>query len=759
MRRLSPTRLESSRLAAARGAAACRRDAPRPTCAEGPANDRQTTIVGTPCADTIRAAARHHRPSSAKAATTSLFGQRGNDSLFGGEGQRPPLRRDRRRPPARRPRRRPALRAASAPTRSTAKAATTSSAATRRSTAIGDIGRRHRHPQLRDRGDAGLPERRARSSNDAGFPAGAEGAASTSTSARGFANDGLAPSGGGVDERSTATRLRELRDRDRHPVPRLHRRHRRTAETIYGGGGADVIDGERRRRHRLRRRRGRRLRRRRRRRQRLRVAATRGRPARTPATIAVGVMAPQRRRAAGPLPDRQRRRRHGELRGRRPHPGAGRAVDASPSAGSPSGRPFACPTEPPDSVLLAGLDGNDTPLRRRLPGDDLGRPARRRRRRRAHRRRHRRRARRRRRQTTSSAPAAATTRCPTTAAPTTSTPGRATTSSSPTRSATATCSTAAPIATTPTGRTSTPAVAIDMARTAPAWSAGGGAAELPERQRSTIAAGRSRTSRARASADVLLGDAGPNQLLGPPGRRHLLRRRRQRLDPRQLRRPEPDPTRRSTAAQASTPPWSTTPRTARRVAGRLRVGRRARPEQLPPARHAARCPSPTAADVDRRPRRHRRRATGPRRGRASPTGPPGVSPTPVAGAAVAFAFAANEAGARFRCKLDRGRSPLPLPPRLQGRRRRPHLPRLRHRRRRQSRPLPGRLRLPRPPAASGRWSRSRRSPRADSASASASTGSAQRDRRDHELGDAIAGLDPKVSAGSVLSSRTRTSPR
>ena len=66
---------------------------------------------------------------------------------------------------------------------------------------------------------------------------------------------------------------------------------------------------------------------------------------------------------------------------------------------------------------------------------------------------------------------------------------------------------------------------------------------------------------------------------------------------------------------------------------------------------------------------------------------------------------------------------------------------------------------PSEPALSGRWSRSRRSPRADSASAVASTGSASAIGARTSWAMRSPGATRKVSAGSVLSSSTRSSPR
>ena len=396
----------------ARGARARRRP-PRaaPTCAEGP-QTVGSEIIGTPCADTIRAAAQRH------------------DRVRRRRGRRP-LRPARQRQPLRRRRGEIASTAASAtiasaagpattgspaasaPTPSTAKPATTSPAATRRSTASATPAAAPT-PQLRHRRDPRLPEPGA-VFDDAGFP--------RSVGAR---------------------RLRRPRRRLRQQRPgSVGRRRRRTAlagddfgnfetvigtpfadyivgtadaETIYGGGGADLI-GRRRRRRRLRRRRGRRLHGR--------------RPARNASPPPPRVDAPEPRARSRPA---QMAPQAGI--GPRPLP-VGRAAAPTPSSpptaagpghlhrrrGSPAGV-HSRVTEAPDSVLLAGLAGDDSADRRRLPRDDLRGPARRRRRRRPHRRRHRRRRRRRRRERHRRSPAPATTPCPTTAAPTNSTPGR-----------------------------------------------------------------------------------------------------------------------------------------------------------------------------------------------------------------------------------------------------------------------------------------------------------------------------------------------
>jgi Ca2+-binding RTX toxin-like protein len=213
-----------------------------PTCAEGPQTVGDT-IVGTPCDDTIRAP-RGVTTVFGEGGNDTLFGQRGNDSLFGGEGN------DR---------------------------------------LYGGIGDDHPRGGSGDdllsggfgadsldgeggsdfiRGDAtidaiedtgsagtdtlsyatgatpGFPNDEP---NYDGFPDGADGRGvfidffdESASDGNGFANNGLAPAGGGVDLDLEGTSFEAVIGT---PFPDFIVGSP-DAETIYGGGGADVILGE-----------------------------------------------------------------------------------------------------------------------------------------------------------------------------------------------------------------------------------------------------------------------------------------------------------------------------------------------------------------------------------------------------------------------------------------------------------------------------------------------------------------------------------
>jgi Ca2+-binding RTX toxin-like protein len=210
-----------------------------PSCAEGP-ETVGTTIVGTPCADTIRLPPGVTTVLG-EGGDDLLYGQRGNDSLFGGEG------------------------------------------ADRLFGGVGDDRLRGGPGDDRlfggfgadsldgeggndvDRGDAtvdsladsgggtdtlsfatgvtpGFPNTGS-FFTDAGFPAGAEGRGVYVDLAAGFANNGLAPSGGGVDQPlEPAT---DFADFEIVIGTAFTDYLVGTAgvETFYGGGGADLIDG------------------------------------------------------------------------------------------------------------------------------------------------------------------------------------------------------------------------------------------------------------------------------------------------------------------------------------------------------------------------------------------------------------------------------------------------------------------------------------------------------------------------------------
>ena len=76
----------------------------------------------------------------------------------------------------------------------------------------------------------------------AGFPPDAAAGASTSTSASDFANDGLAPSGGGVDEPLAPDDFGNFETVIGTPFDD-YIVGTADAETFYGGGGADLIEG------------------------------------------------------------------------------------------------------------------------------------------------------------------------------------------------------------------------------------------------------------------------------------------------------------------------------------------------------------------------------------------------------------------------------------------------------------------------------------------------------------------------------------
>jgi hypothetical protein len=356
-----------------------------------------------------------------------------------------------------------------------------------------------------------------------------------------------------------------------------------------------------------------------------------------------------------------------------------------------------------------------------------------------------------------------TTLCPTTTAMTISTPGRR----GPLRLRLdlrrRTSLTAARTATTPTGRTSTLAVAIDMRSGSAGLIGPVNAAAVPKR----AAADRPRSVRGHRGTslgDILLGDSGPTSCWEGPVTTPTARRRR-RLDPRQLGQ---TPIRLIDCGEGfdtAQIDFPTTPRPRLRDAAPVancEESRNAppnsfRPPKTPPirTRAAGGATLPSAPAVSTR-RPADRIAPEPR----SSTHPARSCLHRAEAAPGRLRLRLQRARATFRCKLDGARSTAaarPAPTRF----------------RRRGTPsasvaidgagnrdrLPDRCSVfPRPPSLSGRWSRSRRRRgRTRPAPRPRPARQGDRQRRSWAIRSAAATL--KISAGSLLSSSTRTSPR
>lgn len=210
-----------------------------PSCAEGP-ETVGATIVGTPCADAIRLPPGVTTVFG-EGGDDLLYGQRGNDSLFGGEGA------DRLYGGVGDDRLRGGL------------------GDDRLSGGFGGDSLDGEGDNDLDRGDAtvdsladsgggtdtlsfatgvtpGFPNTGS-FFTDAGFPTGAEGRGVYVDLGAGFANDGLAPSGGGVDQPlEPATDFADFEVVIGTPFPD-YLVGTSGQETFYGGGGGDLIDG------------------------------------------------------------------------------------------------------------------------------------------------------------------------------------------------------------------------------------------------------------------------------------------------------------------------------------------------------------------------------------------------------------------------------------------------------------------------------------------------------------------------------------
>ncbi len=210
-----------------------------PSCAEGP-ETVGTTIIGTPCADTIRLP-REVTTVLGEGGDDVLYGQRGNDSLFGGEGNDRlygGVGDDR-------------LRGGPGDDRLSGGFGADSldgeggndfDRGDATIDSIGDSGGGSDTLSFATGVTPGFPNEGS-FFTDAGFPPGAEGRGVYVDLGDDFANDGQAPSGGGFDEPlGPATDFSDFETVIGTPFPD-YIVGTSGAETFYGGGGADLIDG------------------------------------------------------------------------------------------------------------------------------------------------------------------------------------------------------------------------------------------------------------------------------------------------------------------------------------------------------------------------------------------------------------------------------------------------------------------------------------------------------------------------------------
>jgi Ca2+-binding RTX toxin-like protein len=210
-----------------------------PSCAEGP-ETVGTTIVGTPCADVIRLP-RSVTTVLGEGGDDVLYGQRGNDSLVGGEGNDRlygGVGDDR-------------LRGGPGDDRLSGGFGADSldgeggndfDRGDATIDSIGDSGGGSDTLSFATGVTPGFPNTGS-FFTDAGFPAGATGRGVFVDLDEGFANDGQAPSGGGFDvPLDPATGFGVFETVIGTPFPD-YIVGTSGAETFYGGGGADLIDG------------------------------------------------------------------------------------------------------------------------------------------------------------------------------------------------------------------------------------------------------------------------------------------------------------------------------------------------------------------------------------------------------------------------------------------------------------------------------------------------------------------------------------
>lgn len=209
-----------------------------PSCAEGP-QTVGTTIIGTPCADVIRMP-RNVTTVLGEGGDDVLYGQRGNDSLFGGEGNDRlygGVGDDR-------------LRGGPGDDRLSGGFGADSLDGEEGNDfdrgdatidSIGDSGGGNDTISFATGVTPGFPNEGSFFTN-AGFPPGAEGRGVYIDLGEDFANNGQAPSGGGFDEPLDAKDFSNFETVIGTPFPDYIVGTSK-AETFYGGGGADLIDG------------------------------------------------------------------------------------------------------------------------------------------------------------------------------------------------------------------------------------------------------------------------------------------------------------------------------------------------------------------------------------------------------------------------------------------------------------------------------------------------------------------------------------
>jgi Ca2+-binding RTX toxin-like protein len=211
-----------------------------PSCAEGP-ETVGNTIVGTPCADTIRLP-RNVTTVYGEGGDDLLYGQRGNDSLFGGEGA------DRLYGGVGDDRLRGGpggdlLSGGFGADSLDGEGGDDVARGDATIDAIGDSGGGTDTLSFATGVTPGFPNSGS-FFTDAGFPTGAEGRGVYVDLGQDFANNGSAPSGGGFDVPfAPATDFSDFETVIGTPFPD-DLVGTGGAETIYGGGGADLIDGE-----------------------------------------------------------------------------------------------------------------------------------------------------------------------------------------------------------------------------------------------------------------------------------------------------------------------------------------------------------------------------------------------------------------------------------------------------------------------------------------------------------------------------------